>query len=501
MIKTKKSRIFLLISVLILLNVLAITALFTVHLSGGKNIFESLIPAKTHSIVLTKDGFIPEKLTIHIGDTVVFSTTADKQFWPASNLHPTHDIYPAFDPQIPIEPDKTWAFTFNKEGNWKFHDHMSPIFRGEIIVLGRNAGSQNSELSNITCTNIPDSMKRTQCIDAFFSKTLEKEGVSGAFDLMDTLFQEEPNFSASCHDFAHRLGQKAYTVFAKNKEVALSEKSSYCGYGFYHGFMEALVYNTGDIQEASDFCDYAEKSLSEKSADSGGACYHGIGHGIVEDTPDPDAWGDAQKIINPGLALCAKVSLTKDKKFRCDTGVFNALEILMTQNKYQLSLNTVNPYWICDVQKEEHKEACYTQMVVAVLHVTHDDFAKSAAIIDTIQNDTYAISAMYTLAIELVHTKKNDYQGALNFCRSLSDRFQRTCITSYAEGFMKYGPPQKEYVDAVQFCNSPLLTEDDKKACFGRVLAVLRIWYTAQRSAEICQSVDPRFQYNECRYN
>lgn len=89
---------------------------------------------QTYEVVLREDGFDPEELTITAGDTIVFSTTRDTHFWPASNLHPTHDIYPAFDPEEPISADATWSFTFEERGIWRMHDHLAPYFTGVITV-------------------------------------------------------------------------------------------------------------------------------------------------------------------------------------------------------------------------------------------------------------------------------------------------------------------------------------------------------------------------------
>lgn len=95
---------------------------------------QSSIPEGAHVVVLTKDGFQPDKLTIKVGETVAFTTTTANLFWPASNLHPSHLIYPEFDPEEPVQPDSAWSFTFTKTGEWKFHDHLSPYFTGVITV-------------------------------------------------------------------------------------------------------------------------------------------------------------------------------------------------------------------------------------------------------------------------------------------------------------------------------------------------------------------------------
>ena len=88
-------------------------------------------------ITLTADGFVPNDITIAVGDTVTWKTTTDRLFWPASNLHPSHRDYPGgvFDPKQPIEPDQSWSFIFNEAGDWKYHNHLAPYHTGVIHVI------------------------------------------------------------------------------------------------------------------------------------------------------------------------------------------------------------------------------------------------------------------------------------------------------------------------------------------------------------------------------
>lgn len=92
------------------------------------------IPAGSIVVTLSKDGYSPETLSVKVGDTVTFRSVDGELFWPASNLHPSHTIYPEFDPQEPIQPDSVWSFTFTKPGEWKYHDHLAPYFTGVITV-------------------------------------------------------------------------------------------------------------------------------------------------------------------------------------------------------------------------------------------------------------------------------------------------------------------------------------------------------------------------------
>jgi plastocyanin len=88
------------------------------------------------TIVLTEDGFMPRDIRISPGTKVTFTSTRGNQFWPASNTHPSHNIFPSFDPKRPLEPNESWSFTFDEVGNWGYHDHIRSYFTGIIYVEG-----------------------------------------------------------------------------------------------------------------------------------------------------------------------------------------------------------------------------------------------------------------------------------------------------------------------------------------------------------------------------
>lgn len=79
-------------------------------------------------------AFTPKTTTIKNGDIVVFKNNSDTAFWPASNNHPTHTLYPEFDPKKAIPAGEKFEFKFIKTGTWGFHDHLSPSITGTIIV-------------------------------------------------------------------------------------------------------------------------------------------------------------------------------------------------------------------------------------------------------------------------------------------------------------------------------------------------------------------------------
>ncbi|MCH7605085.1 hypothetical protein IID24_03815 [Patescibacteria group bacterium] len=93
-------------------------------------------------------GYSPAELTVGIGDTVMFRNESSRTFWPASDIHPTHAIYPGsgiqkcgtstaediFDACEALEPGETWTFTFGDEGFWSYHNHRFSSHKGVIIV-------------------------------------------------------------------------------------------------------------------------------------------------------------------------------------------------------------------------------------------------------------------------------------------------------------------------------------------------------------------------------
>lgn len=99
--------------------------------------FSGLIKDKqgeAYFVTLGESGFVPQNISIKQGDSITFRSNLSEPFWPASDLHPTHGIYPEFDPQEPVEASSSWQFTFDKKGSFKYHDHLNPLYRGTIIV-------------------------------------------------------------------------------------------------------------------------------------------------------------------------------------------------------------------------------------------------------------------------------------------------------------------------------------------------------------------------------
>ena len=98
---------------------------------------------------VTDEGFEPRSITVEAGRTVVFENVGDEAHWPASDDHPTHQEYPGFDPKRPVQPGTEWSFTFDRPGEWGYHDHMNPYLTGEIVVRNTAGPGQGGLIASI----------------------------------------------------------------------------------------------------------------------------------------------------------------------------------------------------------------------------------------------------------------------------------------------------------------------------------------------------------------
>lgn len=98
-----------------------------------------LSQSELHIISITNEGYSPAVLRIKQGDVVKFINNSDSSNWPASDDHPTHQIYPAFDPGQALGPGVSHNIPgpLTRIGEWGYHDHLNPSVTGTIVVEAR----------------------------------------------------------------------------------------------------------------------------------------------------------------------------------------------------------------------------------------------------------------------------------------------------------------------------------------------------------------------------
>ncbi len=125
-------KINIIILAVILFAILAFT-LYRNYSSGGVPNEAVTASGEVVTVIMTDEGFSPSEVNVSKGAKIVWKNEGKNPHWPASNFHPTHGIYPEFDPLEGISPGEEWSFVF-KPGKWRYHDHLYPNFTGTIEV-------------------------------------------------------------------------------------------------------------------------------------------------------------------------------------------------------------------------------------------------------------------------------------------------------------------------------------------------------------------------------
>lgn len=97
-------------------------------------------------ITYTDAGFSPAEVTINKGQTVRWVNQSSGDMWVGSAMHPTHEVYSGTTLAQHCEPGdpndsldqcangEVYEFTFDKVGQWGYHNHSRANHFGRVIV-------------------------------------------------------------------------------------------------------------------------------------------------------------------------------------------------------------------------------------------------------------------------------------------------------------------------------------------------------------------------------
>lgn len=105
-----------------------------------------------HVVEYTADGFTPSSMTITAGESVTW-VQADNapDMWVASNQHPSHTEYDGTNLNEHCENETSttfdqcesgdrYSFTFDKAGEWGYHNHLNSGHTGTVVVEPSGSG-------------------------------------------------------------------------------------------------------------------------------------------------------------------------------------------------------------------------------------------------------------------------------------------------------------------------------------------------------------------------
>ena len=90
--------------------------------------------ARQQTIEITASGFSPAAVSVKKGTTVIFVNRDSIPHWPASGMHPTHQLCPGFDALRELQTGESYQFTFNDAKECPFHDHLNVSLRGKVTI-------------------------------------------------------------------------------------------------------------------------------------------------------------------------------------------------------------------------------------------------------------------------------------------------------------------------------------------------------------------------------
>ena len=289
--------------------------------------------SETRVIEITPSGFNPSEVTIDESSSVIFLNKDSQDRWPASNIHPTHEIYPGFDPKRPIKPSESWSFK-PKVGVWKYHDHLLPHQRGAITVVAEDSTTSNTP--NSPKVNLVEQVKSWMSqiwtkFKSFFNplskqykaltsedfmklssdqqfaelKKMADSNAPKSWQYIKDTFKGQAGSSGNIHDLAHLSGS---LIYGKSGFDGIKHCSSEFAFGCYHGFLdEAFKKDLDHLIDAQNACMKLASGITGPVA----SCIHGIGHGVASFYSTNDLKGS--------LLSCRK--LTQGQEY-CFDGVF-----------------------------------------------------------------------------------------------------------------------------------------------------------------------------------
>lgn len=368
------------------------------------------------------------------------------------------------------------------------------IFIIVLVVLGIYLFSKKKAPIE-SCSGIADLQQKILCWKKIIDQDLLQGDLNQTMELVSKKYSEDTDFAKNCHDFMHSVGKTAYGLFSGGRDFKVGDKSSYCAYGFYHGFMENLVSQSGDISLARSFCKKVDDELSASAPGAKLACYHGIGHGWTN-LHDPKVYGNERAMVDPAIALCEKVTQDPEELKICATGVFDSISIGYYSETDGLKVNKQDPYWLCEEQKDKYKTPCYMDLTPTVIwlgefkldkslyYLRYVDVKYKDLVTETIAED----------AVRFILRDSRDVGDQVRICRSLGSHLNLVCLGGLAKGYLQFGAPGQEEASGVSFCENNALTADEKKFCFSKILQTIKAGFSKQRSEIVCGQVPEEFK-------
>ena len=438
--------------------------------------------ADVRTVVFGSEGFEPLRLEVDAGEEVRFSNESEGTMWPASNIHPTHQIYPEFDAGGPIEPGESWGFTFDRPGFWRYHNHLGPERSGLVVVRGEPGDRRPLALGTegLEFRAAPEQLSLAQYVDLYDSdealtRFLREYGPAQAVLALE---EGAAYTNADCHQRAHDAGRAAYDLFGA---AAFYLSSHECQAGTYHGATEALFRDRGTAnlrEDVSALCSYASVQFYYLQ------CLHGVGHGLM-------AWTSYE--LPDALALCEELETPRDHR-ACYSGVFmeNVIGGLSGLMGHVTEYLSDDPHYPCSAILEKYVQMCYFYQSTRMMILYENDFGRVAETCGDAPLEAHH-HCFRSMGRDVGGFSAGDPARAIQLCGAAEGSMNR--------GYCIEGAVQNRFWDtsgadeALEMCAMPS-DQGDRFACYRTIVfRAQELYETNEAYYAFCERVgDERFR-------
>lgn len=404
-------------------------------------------------IVMSASGFDPKVVRIRKGDTVKFENRDSTDHWPASNLHPIHDVYPSFDPRYPVRPGTSWQFRFTRSGTWYFHDHLKPTEGGKVIV-GAEYRREGAFAPKSQGEKVMARIEKEQDPDKQAERIVELSYLVGPDIAVELLNASELPRSGQTHLLAHRIGEIAYELYG-------IDALPHCQNDMFSGCTHGLILTaTADIG-FDGIVRMVEQCLSH-SPFQYHMCLHGAGHAFLT-LSDYD--------IFPALENCDElIDRTKPESIHCYNGVFME-NVLGDHGGFAPPLHpyvsAVDLNVPCDRVEERYRTACYFNQASWWVQVSQGQLAPVAEQCNSVPFQYRAACA--DSFGRVVASQSTDERAIRTNCQLLRSELRTACITSVAKAEFAVGDTTLPFA----LCNT-IDAQTARISCASDLISLMR---------------------------
>lgn len=455
----------------------------------GLTIFLSVVSISyAHSevqiIEMTPAGFEPDQVKVDQNTTIIFVNKDSVDRWPASNVHPTHELYPEFDPKQAVGPGGSWAFKPKRVGEFRYHDHNLPHKRGMITVLAERGSdpkvtpeegfkdrfvnffsqlwgratsffARKSKNAAVNANYQPKSAEEFRKLSALDQiKNLEEMAANldgrKAWQFIKEVFAGESGTAGNIHDLAHLSGS---LIYQKDGFDGLGNCSSDFAFGCYHGFLDKVF--AKDLSRLSD-AETACLKLGPVNSGPVASCIHGIGHGVASFYSTKDLRG--------ALGSCRK--LETGREF-CFDGVFMEFVRSAPIDFYKAD----DPLYPCAALEKEYAVtysfACGRNQPPLLMGRFQKGFNEVISICSVSDSKPIKNGCFDSLGFSLA---SQSVEQVISGCRQISDQeYVQRCIKS-AAGEMVFQEVKGWEARSREVCNSL----GDARECLDYIQQLIR---------------------------